>query len=386
MDQKLLTEGAWKTIAAKFKVKDNGLQRALATYQKLDDKDDTGRLKAVALISQLAANLKKVKEVSAQEDLADYIASVDAAAELEKTEINKAVAIAAKAAVEAKKKADSQSNKQLKEQEAADDEEEERGEYHARLLTAFQKLKSAKGLAYEFIVCDAKPCGVMVAKKITVKHKAELTQVTGSKRFLHLGACHFENGKFVFTMEKPVTGLARKLQESIKFFTGKKLPILVGTETAESDDEQPSSAQPAKPAPAAEPVSPALAKAPEVWHQTRRTLSANLDQLKKAIGAQYAAEGPKIIAGIEQSLKKLDGILDKLDTRLGDSLAKAEAAKDAAARAAELNRSRDILKEYLRYVASEPIITHIDANPFGVRTNLRETLTTTLTQLARATG
>ena len=385
MDQKLLTEAGWKSIAAKFKVKDNGLLRALAIYEKLDEKDLNGRLKAVGPVSQLATGLKKVKEVAALEDVADYLAGVAAGAESEKTEINKAIAIAAKAAVEAKKKAEAEAKKPSKENEAAEEEEEEQGDYRAKLQTAFQKLKSAKGLAYQFIVCDAKPCAIMVAKKINTKHKTELAEVTGSKRFLHLGACHFENGKFVFTMEKPVTGLARKLQESIKYFIGKKLPIMVGTETAEADDEQPSPAQSAQPTPAAQPLPPALAKAPEVWHQTRKTLSANLDQLKKAIGAQYAAEGPKIIAGIEQSLKKLDGILDKLDTRLADSLGKAHAAKDPAARGAEMDRSRSILKEYLRYVASEPMIAHIDANPFGVKTNLRQTLSTTLNHLAAAT-
>ena len=39
------------------------------------------------------------------------------------------------------------------------------GAYAVRLMSAFQKLKSAKDVAYEFIVCDAKPhCAIMVAK------------------------------------------------------------------------------------------------------------------------------------------------------------------------------------------------------------------------------
>jgi hypothetical protein len=79
----------------------------------------------------------------------------------------------------------------------------------------------------------------MVAKRITSKHKEVLSKVTGgSKRFLHVGTCHSENGKFTFTMEEPVTGLARKLQDSIKHFTGKKFPIVVGTESAEADEER----------------------------------------------------------------------------------------------------------------------------------------------------
>src|SRR5205823_6199442 len=109
------------------------------------------------------------------------------------------------------------------------------GDYAAKLLATFQKLKGSKGLAYEFLVCDAKPMGLVVAKKITAQHKAQLFDLTGSKRIFPLGTCSFLEGKFHFAMEKPLAGLARKLQESIKYFTGKKLPILVGSETAEAD-------------------------------------------------------------------------------------------------------------------------------------------------------
>jgi hypothetical protein len=37
MDAKLLTQSGWKSISDKFKIKDNGLQRALAAYEKLDE-------------------------------------------------------------------------------------------------------------------------------------------------------------------------------------------------------------------------------------------------------------------------------------------------------------------------------------------------------------
>src|SRR5438067_233400 len=89
-----------------------------------------------------------------------------------------------------------------------------------KALTEYDKLKD---VSFEFIVCEGKPhpC-VMVAKKITPKHKEQLSKAAGSKRFLHLGTCRFEDGKYNFAMEKPVAGLARKLQESIKHHTGKK--------------------------------------------------------------------------------------------------------------------------------------------------------------------
>src|ERR1051326_2726013 len=234
MDAKFLSENAWKAIALKFKVKDNGLQRALATYEKLPENEFDARLKAIASVAQLATALKKSKEVAALDDVVIYLGEMLASAEAQRSEIARAKAVAEKNKAQASKQAGADAKAKEKEGE----EEEEQGEYHVKLLAAFQKLKSSKDVAYQFIVCDAKPYpAIMVAKKITPKHKDELTKVTGgSKRFLHLGACQFQDGRFVFAMEQPVSGLARKLQDSIKHFAGKKLPIRVGTESADDDD------------------------------------------------------------------------------------------------------------------------------------------------------
>jgi peptidoglycan hydrolase-like protein with peptidoglycan-binding domain len=330
----------------------------------------------------------------------------------------------------------------------------------------------------------------MIAKRITPKHKEELTKMTGgSKRFLRPGTCFMRDGKFNFTMDEPVTGLARKLQASIKNFTGKKLPIVVGSESAEEGDEEPgaegkrplenainpdlpkprggglaisasvgrggknlpqdvSAVQtglnnrikaglkvdgqcgpstisaieafqkqlgqskpdgrvdpgrgtaralagagalpPAPPAPA--PIAPPklgkpeLAKAPQVWHGTRKILDTNIRELKKGVKAHYGSEHSDLLAEIDDSLVKLDGIMEKLDDRLANSLAKAHAAKDAATRAAELKNSKVILADYIKYVKSEPLIAHIDSNPFGVQTNLKKVLTDSLTHMAQSIG
>ena len=50
------------------------------------------------------------------------------------------------------------------------------------------------------------------------------------------------------------------------------------------------------------------------------------------------------------------------------------------------DQAKAILAEYIRYVGSEPLIAHLDSNPFGVKTELRATLSKSLTQLARAIG
>ena len=190
-------------------------------------------------MSQLAGALKRAKEVAAAPEVAEYLDDMVSAAESEKREITKAKGLAEKTqalAAAAGKKADAE-EKKTKEEEEEDEEAAE--DYRARLIAAFQKLKSGNNLSYEFIVCDGRPqYNVMLAQRITSKHKEQLTDVTGgSKRFLHPGTCHFEDGHFVFSMDQPVTGLAKKLQDSIKQFTGKKYPIIVGEESEEEGDE-----------------------------------------------------------------------------------------------------------------------------------------------------
>jgi len=229
VDPKLLTENGWKPLAQKWQIKDNGLQRALAGYEKLDEKEYDGRLKAIASVNQLAVALKRNAYVADIPVVAKYLAEMADAADSENGLIAKAKALAAKTAAASQKKTDAEEKKQ--------DVQEEK--YEARLLAAFQKLKSAKDLSFEFLICDAKPhCAVMIAKRITPQHKEELTRLTdGSKRFLHPGTCLFEDGKFAFNMDQPASGLARKLQDSIKFFTNKKFPIIVGADLADDEEE-----------------------------------------------------------------------------------------------------------------------------------------------------
>src|SRR5580765_5414070 len=121
MDPKLLTESAWKTVAFKSKVKDNGLQRALGSYEKLDDNEHDERLKAIASVSQLAAALRKVKEVGAMPEVVDYLVDLLSAADASKAEISKAKVAAEKAQAVAQKKAESEA----KEKEQEDEEDSE---------------------------------------------------------------------------------------------------------------------------------------------------------------------------------------------------------------------------------------------------------------------
>src|SRR5712664_24075 len=106
MDPKLLTENGWKAVALKLKIKDNGLLKALATYEDTEENKYDERLKRLATVSQLAIALKKSKELTDQPDAAKYLDNVADAAECAKGEVLKAKTLAQKKAeAEAKEKA-----------------------------------------------------------------------------------------------------------------------------------------------------------------------------------------------------------------------------------------------------------------------------------------
>jgi hypothetical protein len=295
---------------------------------------------------------------------------------------------------------------------------ERAGHYRGKLIAAFNRLKSSKESEFHFIVCDAKPhCALAISEqRISSTHKAELTEVTGgSKRFLQEGKCRFENGKLLLDMQNPPSGLAARLKKSLKHFTGLAVGVAVAGQPDE-DEDAPLSANAGAPesppvgtsrtgaqfgqeqddrlagevasaaVPPRTPEKATLEKAPEVWHQTRDFMKTKIGQLKTAILTEFTGEGDELLAEIERNMTKLDRILGNLDHRLADSLGKAHATNNAPARKAELNKAKVVLADYIKYVKSEPLITHIDSNPFGIKTDFKPLLVGKLTHMAQAIG
>jgi hypothetical protein len=127
-----------------------------------------------------------------------------------------------------------------------------------------------------------------------------------------------------------------------------------------------------------------LSQAAESWRQSHGKASERIAALKKSVQAHYADGHPDLLKDIDDGLAKLDAILDTVDHRLADSLASAGKTGDDAARKAELKNAKSLLTEYITYVKSEPLIAHIDGNPFGVKTDLRALLAGALTDAAKA--
>src|SRR5947208_9979851 len=150
-DPKVLTAGGWKTVSGKCKVQNNDLLKALAEYEKLAEDEHEELLECILEIKQEALALKQ--KAAANKELINYLTDMIATAEAEHRCVSKDKAdydkenMTRKKAEEAKKYQD--------EDEEEDDEEEEDGEYADQLLAALQKLKGAKDVEYEFIVCEA---------------------------------------------------------------------------------------------------------------------------------------------------------------------------------------------------------------------------------------
>src|ERR1051326_3195580 len=184
MDPKILTESGWKTAAAKFKIKGDQIQKTLAAYDKLEDDAYEDLLEVITEIRKQATALKKSKDVAAVPAAIKHLADLLSALDSEQRDIAKDKAEADK---EEKAKAAEQKAQEEEDEETDEDqdgeEDEEEGEYAEKLLAALKKLKSAKELTYQFIVCEGKPPAVVIAKRITPKHKEEASRVTGSKRF-----------------------------------------------------------------------------------------------------------------------------------------------------------------------------------------------------------
>jgi peptidoglycan hydrolase-like protein with peptidoglycan-binding domain len=142
---------------------------------------------------------------------------------------------------------------------------------------------------------------------------------------------------------------------------------------------------PAEPKPIEPPVlgKATLDKGAFVWHSTRDILNTNIEELKKGVRAAYGSEHPELFKAIDQSMMKLNKVVDKLDTRLADALDAAYKARGDAARVTELKKAQGIMQEYLQYVKSEPLIDHMDDNPFGVKTSLKKVITDALRHLAQ---
>jgi len=145
-------------------------------------------------------------------------------------------------------------------------------------------------------------------------------------------------------------------------------------------------AGPAAPATAApDPAAAAsYAKARVAWLATRQKLETDIGKLQTTFASAFKdhAMAADLAAAFQSRVEK---VLDQLDGELADKLDAVGKAADPAQHAQLVGEARQIMQRYQSYVASDPTLSELDANPF-VPLAIQKTLTTTLSILSKAIG
>jgi hypothetical protein len=157
--------------------------------------------------------------------------------------------------------------------------------------------------------------------------------------------------------------------------------------TSAAASKQPADAKSAasgKAAPAAR--SGKLLEAAETWRRTHGEAQARVEALKTAVMSHCADAPAPLVKEIDKGLLKLDAVLKTVDQRLADALATAGKAADAAAMTSQLDKAKAIVTEYVNYLKAEPLVAHMDSNPFGAKPGLQALLGEGLSKAAKAIG
>jgi hypothetical protein len=116
----------------------------------------------------------------------------------------------------------------------------------------------------------------------------------------------------------------------------------------------------------------AFGKASLIWRTCHRQLSAKLEELKSAMLAAYADE-PEVAKVLGTQFGELDRVFEVLDDSLAQKLDDASQAADPLLRQKLAGEARVLLSEYIQFVAADPLISGLDSNPFGVTINFKDT-------------
>jgi hypothetical protein len=102
------------------------------------------------------------------------------------------------------------------------------------------------------------------------------------------------------------------------------------------------------------------------WNEACRDVRRQIEELKAAALETYPDAGAAVA--------RLDEVFEGLDWWLERQLGRGLAAPSAEQRYSIATEVRALADEYAEIVASNPMIEHADANPFGVTVRIEETL------------
>jgi len=124
-----------------------------------------------------------------------------------------------------------------------------------------------------------------------------------------------------------------------------------------------------------------LKKLPLLYRGTHAAVSKQFEGLKSAIRQTYSSEAPELIAEIDKGLGQIDAAIAGFDHSIAEELEKAHQAKDEATRRAHLEKCQALHTKNIHFLASNPMLKHIENNPFGVQVPVVKTYAVSFQQI-----
>ncbi len=214
MGKEHLTELKWKTLASKQKVKDNTVQKALAAFNKIENGEDYD--KQLESLNEVISSATKLKpKVKDDKDVNKFLDEMVKEAKGRIPDITK-----------------------LKNSADAKDDDDDGGDVK-KLLARIRSAGEKRVL--QFMVCKkGSNRAVTFAKKIGQKHRDQLKKQVGVGAQFVKGDCAFEEGKFTFITDSPMSGMAKTIKKALLAQTGKadyKVCVRDDEKTIVLDDE-----------------------------------------------------------------------------------------------------------------------------------------------------
>jgi hypothetical protein len=125
----------------------------------------------------------------------------------------------------------------------------------------------------------------------------------------------------------------------------------------------------------------AFAKARTAWLATRQKVETDINKLQEEFLSAF--KGHARASDLEKGFRsRVESVLSSMDEKLAHTLDAARAAAEPAQHAKLVQNAKQIIQRYEGYVARDPTIAALDANPF-VPLAIRQTFTKTLSILSR---
>jgi hypothetical protein len=124
-----------------------------------------------------------------------------------------------------------------------------------------------------------------------------------------------------------------------------------------------------------------LKKLPVLYRGTHSAVTKQFEGLKSAIRQSYASESPELLAEIDKGLAQIDKAIEGFDHSIAAEMEKAHSAKDDATRRAHLQKCQDLHTKNIHFLASNPMLKHIENNPFGVQVPVVKTYAVSFQQI-----